>query len=216
VVGIFSAAGGLAESEIWTDSAVLQSAYQRGTTYQSISLQLKSPDLFESFQKRITSDPQLKVKVMRQSEFYADQAVMITRLITILGRLVAFLMATGAVLGALNTMFNSVSQRTREIATLRALGFGRSPVVISVLIESMCLAVIGGIIGAGLAYAYFNGYRAATINWQSFSQVVFSFEVTTGLLIQGVVYACLIGLLGGLFPAVRASRLPIAQALREL
>jgi putative ABC transport system permease protein len=124
-------------------------------------------------------------------------------------------MGIGAVFGALNTMYTAVSSRTREIATLRALGFNRGPVVLSILAESMALALAGGAMGGWLAYFLFNGYRAATINWQSFSQVAFAFRVTPFLLAQGILFAALIGLSGGLLPALRAARLPIAIALRE-
>jgi putative ABC transport system permease protein len=125
-------------------------------------------------------------------------------------------MAVGAVFGALNTMYSAVSARTREIATLRALGFGRGAVVLALMIESLVLALLGGAIGAAAAYVAFNNFTAATMNWQSFSQVTFAFAVTPALLVQGVVWATLIGLIGGLFPAIRAARLPIAAALREL
>src|SRR5437763_14724796 len=133
-----------------------------------------------------------------------------------LGFLIATLMAVGAVFGALNTMYSAVSARTREIATLRALGFGSGAVVMSVLMESLGLALAGGIIGAGLAYLAFDGFHTATLNWQSFSQVTFAFSVTPALLAWGVTWAALIGLIGGVFPAIRAARLPIAAALREL
>jgi putative ABC transport system permease protein len=133
-----------------------------------------------------------------------------------LGILIAALMAVGAIFGALNTMYSSVSTRTREIATLRALGFGRGAVVVSVMLESLVLALLGGLLGACLAYFIFNGFETATINWQSFSQVTFAFAVTPPLLVQGITWAVLIGLIGGLFPAVRAARQPIAKALREL
>jgi putative ABC transport system permease protein len=133
-----------------------------------------------------------------------------------LGTLIATLMALGAVFGALNTMYTAVSSRTREIATLRALGFGSGPVVTSIMLESLLLALLGGAIGSGVAYGLFDGFRAATMNWQSFSQVAFAFEVTPGLLMRGVAWAAGIGLVGGLFPALRAARLPVARALREL
>src|SRR5262249_42505419 len=158
-------------------------------------------------------DPRLNVKVLRQSDYYAEQSTVLTTLITTLGVLIASLMAVGATFGALNTMYNSISARTREIATLRALGFGRGAVVLSVMLESLAVALIGGVIGAVIAYLACNGFHAATVNWQSFSQVTFAFAVTPQLLIQGIVWATLIGLLGGLFPAIRAARLPIAAAL---
>jgi putative ABC transport system permease protein len=216
VVGLFSSNGGLAESEIWTDATVLQGAYHRGNSYQTVHVRLTSPAAFEGFKGALMSDPRLNVKVQKQTEYYIEQSSAVYRLITGLGTLVAVLMAIGAVFGALNTMYTAVSARTREIATLRALGFGSGPVVISILVESVCLALAGGAVGGGLAYFVFDGYRAATMNWQSFSQVAFAFDVTPGLLVQGVIYATAIGLIGGLFPAIRAARLPIAKALREL
>jgi putative ABC transport system permease protein len=124
-------------------------------------------------------------------------------------------MGSGAVFGALNTMYSAVSSRTREIATLRALGFGSGAIVASVLLEALLLAVVGGLLGAGLAYVAFDGFRTATMNWQSFSQVTFAFDVTPALLGRGIFYAVVIGLIGGLFPAIRAARLPISAALRE-
>lgn len=216
VVGIFSAGGGAAESEAWTDATVLQDAYHRGTTFQSVYAKLTSPAAFREFKDSLTANPQLNVKVQRQADFYAQQSALLTTLITTLGYLVASLMAVGAVFGALNTMYSSVSARTREIATLRALGFGAGAVVVAVMLESLALALGGGALGAGLAYWACNGFHTAAMNWQSFSQVTFAFQVTSGLLVQGVVCATLIGLLGGLLPAWRAARLPIAAALREL
>jgi len=216
VVGIFEANGGVAESEVWTDAKVLQQAYHRGDSFQSVSVRLTSAAAFQEFKDALTANPQLSVKVERQSDHYAEQSQMITRLITTLGYLIAFLMAIGAVFGALNTMYSAVASRTREIATLRALGFGRSAVIVALLAESLVLALVGGAIGGGAAYFAFNNFRAATMNWQSFSQVTFAFAVTPSLLVQGVVWATLIGLIGGLLPAIRAARLPIASALREL
>jgi putative ABC transport system permease protein len=216
IVGIFSAAGGTAESEIWTDASVLQAAYKRGDTFQSVHVKLNSPGAFQEFKDALTTDPRLNVKVLRQTEYYAEQSTAVTRLIRTLGYLIAFLMAIGAVFGALNTMYSSVSARTREIATLRALGFGSGAVVVSVMIESLALALAGGAVGAVLAYVAFNGLQTSTMNWNSFSQVTFAFAVTPELLMQGIVWAVIIGLMGGLFPAIRGARLPIAAALREL
>jgi putative ABC transport system permease protein len=216
IVGIFSAAGGTAESEIWTDASVLQAAYNRGDTFQSVYVKLVSPGAFQAFKDALTTDPRLSVKVLRQAEYYADQSTAVTKLITTLGYLIAALMAIGAVFGALNTMYSSVSARTREIATLRALGFGSGAVVVSVMIESLALAVIGGAVGAILSYVTFNGLHTSTMNWNSFSQITFAFAVTPDLLVQGIVWAVLIGLIGGLFPALRGAHLPIAAALREL
>ena len=216
VVGMFTAGGGTAESEIWTDATVLQAAYHRGNSFQSVYAKLVSPEAFPQFKDALTTDPRLNVKVVRQPDYYAEQSTAVTSLITILGFIIAGLMAVGAVFGALNTMYNSVSTRTREIATLRALGFGSGAVVVSVMLESLVVALIGGCIGAGVAYLAFNGFHASTMNFQSFSQVTFSFNVTHQLLLRGVLWATVIGLLGGLLPALRAARLPIAAALREL
>ncbi len=215
VVGIFEANGGISESEIWTDASVLQPAFRRGNSFQAVYAKLEAPEDFQGFKDRLTTDPRLNVKVVRQDDYYAEQSTAITGLITGLGTLIAGLMGIGAVFGALNTMYSAVSSRTREIATLRALGFGSGPVVISVMVEALVLAIIGGAIGAGLAYVAFDGFRASTMNWQSFSQVAFAFDVTPGLLLQGIFYAAMIGLVGGLFPALRAARMPVATALRE-
>jgi putative ABC transport system permease protein len=216
VVGIFSAGGGVAESEIWSDAKVLQEAYNRGDSFQSVYVRLNSPGAFPEFKDSLTSNPQLNVKVIRQSDYYAEQSETMTRLITTLGVLIASLMAVGAIFGALNTMYSAVSTRTREIATLRALGFGRSAVIVSLMAESLLLALAGGALGGGLAYLAFNGFHTSTMNFQSFSQVTFAFRVTPELLLRGIVWSALIGLIGGLFPAIRAARLPIASALREL
>ena len=216
IVGIFSAGGGTGDSEIWTDASVLQAAYNRGDTYQSVLLKLLSPGSFREFKEWLNADPRLNVKVLRQDEYYASQSKAVTKVINTLGYLIAALMAVGAVFGALNTMYSSVSARTREIATLRALGFGGGAVVVSVMIESMAVAILGGALGAVIAYVAFNGLETATMSWPSFNQVTFAYAVTPGLLIQGIVWAVLIGLIGGLFPALRGARLPIAAALREL
>jgi putative ABC transport system permease protein len=216
VVGVFEADGGLAESEIWVDAAVLQPAYRRGNSYQAVYVKLNSSDAFDEFKDSLTSDPRLNVKPMRESDYYDSQSTTVYNLITGLGTLIAVIMGLGAVFGALNTMYTAVSSRTREIATLRALGFNSGPVVISVVSESLLLAFVGGVFGAGLAWLAFDGYRAATLNWASFSAITFAFDVNIKLLAQGITFAMIIGLVGGLFPAVRAAGQPIAQALREL
>lgn len=216
VVGVFEANGGLAESEIWVDASVLQSSYRRGNSYQAVYVKLDSPDAFDEFKDSLTSDPRLNVKPMRESEYYASQSTTVYNMITGLGSLIAVIMGLGAVFGALNTMYTAVSSRTREIATLRALGFRSGPVIISVLSESLLLALIGGLLGAGLAWLAFDGFRAATLNWSSFSAITFSFDVNATLLTQGIVLAMSIGLVGGLLPAIRAARQPVAQALRGL
>lgn len=216
VVGLFEAGGGIADSEIWCDASVLQPAYRRGTSFQSVYAKLESPEAFNTFKDALTADPRLNVKVLRETEYLEQQSRAVHRLITTLGYMIAALMGIGAVFGAVNTMYTAVASRTREIATLRALGFGGGPVVISVLAEAVVVALAGGAVGGGLAYVVFNGYQTATMNWQTFSQVAFAFAVTPRLLAQGMVYAALMGLLGGLLPALRAARLPVVTALREL
>ncbi len=215
VVGTFTCGSGSAESELWTDAAVLQSAYNRGTSYQSVYVRLTSPKAFSEFKDALTTNPQLKVNPQLLSDFLADQSEMLTEFISTIGFSVAALMALGALFGALNTMYSAVAARTKEIATLRALGFGSGSVLLSVMAESMVLALAGGAVGATAAYLVFNGYQATTMNWQSFSQVAFQFAVTPPLLVLAVIWAAVIGLVGGLFPAIRAARLPIASALRE-
>jgi putative ABC transport system permease protein len=214
IVGIFSDDGGVAESEIWADTSLLAAAYQRGTTFESVHARLGSADDFDRFKAALSADPRLNVKVVRETDYYAEQSRVVTNLITTLGTLVAALMGIGAVFGALNTMYSAVASRTREMATLRALGFGGGAVIVSVLAESLVLALAGGVAGGGAAYLMFNGYRAATMNLQSFNQVAFAFAVTPRLLAQGVAYAAMIGLIGGFFPALRAARQPVAAGLR--
>lgn len=216
VVGTFEADRSLAESELWCDVAVLQPAYRRGDQFQSVYAKLETPASFDEFKDALTTDRRLQVKVQREDEYYAAQSELLYQLITGLGTIVAIVMGVGAVFGAINTMYSAVAARTREIAMLRALGFGGGPVVVAVLAESLLLALAGGLAGAFGAYFLFNGYRAATLNWSSFSQVVFAFEVTPALMAFGLGASLLMGLLGGLFPAIRAARVPVAVALREL
>jgi putative ABC transport system permease protein len=216
VVGLFSAGGSLSESELWCDALVLQPAYRRGNTFQSVYARLESPAAFTEFKDALTTDPRLSVKVVPESEYYASQSQDVTTMISTLGTLIAALMGVGAVFGAILTLYSAVAARTREIATLRAIGFGSASVAVSVLVESLALAAAGGVLGALSAYAAFHGYRATTLNFQSFSQVVFQFEVTPRLLVQGLVASLLMGAAGAVFPAIRAARLPIARALREL
>ena len=216
VVGIFESNGGLAESEIWVDAAVLQPAYRRGNSYQAVYVKLNSSEAFDEFKDTLTSDPRLNVKPMREAEYYDSQSTVVYNMITGLGTIIAVIMGLGAIFGALNTMYTAVSGRTREIATLRALGFRAGPIVISVMSESLFLAFAGGLIGACLAWLAFDGFQAATLNWASFSAITFSFDVNVNLLTQGIIFAMIIGLIGGLFPAIRAARQPVALALRGL
>ena len=216
VVGIFDAHGSVAESEIWCDAKVLQPAYRRGNSYQSVYARLTSPDAFTQFKDALTSDPRISVSAIPEPEYYAGQSEILHQIIRTIGFIIAGLMGVGAVFGAVNTMYTAVATRTREIATLRALGFGSLPVVFSVLTEAVVLSVIGGVIGGLAAWVAFDGYQTSTMNFQSFSQVAFAFTVTPALLAQALLYAVLMGMLGGLFPAWRAARLPVVTALREL
>jgi putative ABC transport system permease protein len=216
VVGIFESDGSLYETEIWCDARVLQGAYRRGNSYQTVLARLDSTDSFAAFRDWLTSNPQVNVQVRRETEYYAAQSRALSGLIQGVGFGIALLMGIGAVFGAILTMYTAVSTRAREIATLRALGFNATSVVVSVLAESLALAAIGGVIGGLIAYVAFNGYQTSTMNFQTFSQVAFAFRVTPQLLMLGLIYALLMGLVGGLFPAIRAARLPIPSALREL
>lgn len=216
VVGVFEADGGVAESEVWADSRALQGAYRRGNSYQSVLASLESADSLAAFNAWLTTNPALNVMVRRENEYYAGQSQALTRLIRTIGYGIAGLMGIGAIFGAILTMYTAVSTRAREIATLRALGFDTSAVLVSVLGESLVLGAIGGLIGGAAAYLAFNGYQTSTMNFQTFSQVAFAFAVTPALLVQGLSYALLMGLIGGLLPAIRAARLPIPSALREL
>src|SRR5687767_202026 len=216
VVGIFESDGGVAETEIWIDARTLQGAYRRGNTYQSLLARLETRESYVAFRDWLTSNPQLNVGIRRENEYYATQSQALTRLIRTVGFGIAALMGIGAVFGAILTMYTAVATRAREIATLRALGFNTGSVLVSVLAESMVLGLIGGAIGGAAAYLAFNGYQTSTMNFQTFSQVAFAFRVTPALLAMGLFYALLMGLIGGLFPAIRAARLPIPVALREL
>ena len=217
VVGVFQARGGLAETEIWCDVQTLQSVYRRVNSFNSVLMNLESSDSFDTLRNWLESNPQTKnVTVRRESDYYAKQGETMSRLINTLGFGVATLMAVGAVFGAILTMYTAVASRSREIATLRALGFNTLSVVVSVLVESLVLGAIGGVIGAIGAYLAFDGFETSTMNFQSFSQVAFAFRVTPQLFATGLAYALAIGLIGGLLPALRAARLPISRALREL
>jgi putative ABC transport system permease protein len=216
VVGIFEADGGVSETEVWTDARTLQGAYRRGNTYQSVLAGLESADAYDTFRDWLTANPQLNVSIRRENEYYASQGKTLSGLITTIGAGISILMALGAIFGAILTMYTAVATRSREIATLRALGFETSSVVVSVLAESMVLGAIGGTIGGALAYVGFNGYQTSTMNFQTFSQVAFAFRVTPDLLALGLAWALAMGLLGGLLPALRAARLPIPTALRAM
>jgi putative ABC transport system permease protein len=213
---VFEAGGGVPESEIWTDIRVLQDAYRRGSSFQSVRVRLEDKNRLAEFKQALKDDPRLEVDVYSERAFYSSQSRRLSQFIRLLGYPITFLMGVGAVFGALNSMYSSVSARGTEIATLRALGFGPAAVLVSTIIESTLLALLGGLLGGALAYLIFNGFRVSTLNSNSFSQVVFDFAVTGDLIVQGIVAALVIGLIGGIMPAVRAARLPVAQALREL
>lgn len=216
VVGQFRDRGSIAESEIWTDAPVLQGIYNRGTSYQSVRARLSSAQAFQAFKDGLTSDPRLNVRIFTERQYYEEQSRTMTAIVGTVGIVIAILMGLGAVFAAVNTMYSAVSARAREIATLRALGFGRFPIVVSVLVEAMLIAAVGGVLGMGVAYFSFNGWRASTLNFQSFSQITFAFTVTPQLAVQALVYALILGLVGGLFPSIRAARQPIVRGLREL
>lgn len=216
IVGSFDAHGSVSESELWTDIIVLQGAYRRGNSYQSVRVRLDSPESLAVLQDTLDLDPRIDVEVQNERDYYAGQAEGLTRFIGIVGYPLTVLMAIGALFGALNSMYSSVSVRGKEIATLRALGFGPGAVLLSTMVESTLLALVGGLIGGALAFVVFNGFQVSTLNGASFSQVVFNFAVTGDLLIQGLQAALIIGVVGGFFPAIRAARLPVAAALREL
>jgi putative ABC transport system permease protein len=200
------------DSELWVDLETAQSAFNRSGV-SSVLVRLTSVDAFDSLKRRLTEDPQLNVDVLTEREFFSAQSASTTSTIRIITTVVTIIMAIGALFGALNTMYSAVSARTAEIGTLRAIGFGSAPVVASVMAEAMALSLIGGALGAGIAYALFNGYSVSTLGG-NFTQIAFNFAVTPALVIQGLVWALVIGFLGGLFPAVRAARLPVTEALR--
>lgn len=216
IVGIFDAGGSSFDSEIWGDAHLIGPAYNRPDTFfQSVTVHLTSRDAFQRLRDAATADPRLNVDVTREIDYYAKQSNRLTTLITVLGGIVAAIMAIGAVFGALNTMYSAVAERGREIATMRALGFGGPSVVVSFVIEALLIAFVGGLIGC-LAVIPLNGLTTGAMNLQTFSHVAFAFKITPELLVRGVVFALVMGLIGGFLPAVRAAQLPVATALREL
>ena len=200
------------ESELWADAEVVANAYNRGA-FQSVTVKLQDGDGLDQLKAAMAGDPRLKLDVQTTRSYYASQSRQLTAIINILGKVIGVIMAIGAVFGALNTMYAAVATRAREIATLRALGFRGLPVVLAVMLETLLLALIGGVLGAAIAWLLFNGYSVSTLG-QNFSQVVFQFRVSPELLWTGLKWALGIGLVGGLFPALRAARLPVATALR--
>jgi len=216
VVGLFEAGGSVSESEVWTDLTVLQGVYRRGNSVQVVRAQLTNAAAIATMRRALEADPRVNVSVRTEREFYADQSRILIALIRYVGTAIAILMGAGAVFAALNTMYSAVSSRTREIATLRALGFGSSPVIVSVLLEAMGLGLLGGLIGGVLVYFTLNGAQASTLNWASFTQISFAFTVTPALIVTGLVYSLILGLVGGLLPGIRAARMPVTAGLREL
>jgi putative ABC transport system permease protein len=214
IVGLFEANGDVHESEVWADVKVAQAAFRRDGVVSTIRVQLQDPGQLDAIAARIEKDPRLDLQIQSEPAFYGNQSKRLSSIITGFGYLVAVIMAVGAIFAALNTMYSAVITRTVEIATLRAIGFGSTPVVVSVLIEALVLALLGGLAGAALAYLIFNGMTISTLNSASFSQVAFDFAVTPELLSKGLVWAVGLGFVGGLFPALRAARLPITVALR--
>jgi len=214
VVGILDSGDALS-SEIWADTNVVGSVFQRGTTKTSLKVQLTDAGAFDTFKARLANDPRLKVEVQTTREYYGRQSAAFTRIIRILGMTVGAIMAFGALFGVLNTMYSAVAVRAREIATLRAIGFRRIPMIVSVLLETMLLAITGGAIGAVVSWAVFDGFTASTVGANS-SQMVFTMRVSPTLLWNGLKWALAIALMGGLFHALRAARMPITAGLREL
>jgi putative ABC transport system permease protein len=216
VVGVFDAGGSAFDSEIWTDSRVLNDILKRPSNiFQSATVHLDSPSSFQALKDSLTSDPRLNVDVTREIDYYAKQSTTMTTLITVLGGFVAAIMAIGAIFGALNTMYSAVAERGREIAIMRALGFNAYSVVFSFLVEALLISFIGGVIGC-LVVLPLNGLTTSTMNFQTFSNLAFAFKITPELLVKGVIFALVMGVVGGLLPAVRAASLPVATALREL
>jgi len=213
ITGVFES-GDAHESELWGDVEIVSAAYRR-QGYQSLTARLTSPDAIEQLKAAIVSDPRLKVDAKTTIDYYSAQSENLTRVIRVIGIVIGVIMGIGAIFGALNTMYAAVATRAREIATLRAIGFRGLPVVVSVLLETMVLALAGGVLGAAVAWLLFNNYTVSTLG-ANFSQVVFAFKVSPALVWNGLKWALAIGFIGGVFPALRAARLPVTTALREL
>lgn len=216
VVGVFNAGGSAFDSEVWCDAPVLNEILKRpDNLFQSVTVHLTSSAAFQQFKDAVTTDPRLNVDVTREIDYYSKQSRVMTTLISVLGGLVAGIMAIGAIFGALNTMYSAVAERGREIGTMRALGFASPSVVISFLVEALLISFIGGLVGC-LAVLPLNGYTTSTMNFQTFSNLAFAFKITPVLLAEGIVFALVMGVVGGLPPAIRAASRPVANALRSL
>ncbi|WP_243038969.1 ABC transporter permease [Dyella sedimenti] len=215
VVGIF-ASGDAMDSEVWADASVVADTYRRGSSRGSVVVKLTDPKAYDAFKAELDGNPQLKVDVSTTLDYFNKQSEGMTKVIRIIGITVGIIMAIGAMFGALNTMFAAVAARAREIATLRAIGFRGLPVVVAVMLETMLLALVGGLVGGLLAWLIFNGYSASTLAAGTVGKLSFELRVTPALLWTGLKWALAIGFIGGLYPAVRAARLPVTTALREL
>jgi putative ABC transport system permease protein len=216
IVGVFDGKGTAFDSEVWADAAILNGFYDRPPAiFQTATVRLKSPDAFPAFEATLKGDPRLNVQALREPDYYEKQSRVVTTLITVLGSLVAVVMGVGAVFGALNTMYSAVAERAREIAVLRAIGFGGGAIVLSFFVEGLVIALIGGLVGC-VAVLPVNGITTGTINWQTFSHLAFAFRITPDLLALGMLFALVMGALGGLPPAIRAARANVATTLRAL
>jgi len=215
VVGVF-ASGDAMDSEIWGDAAVVADTYRRGGSRASVTVRLDNPAAFDAFKASLLANPQLQVDVSTTYDYFSKQSEGVSTFLTAIGIVVGSIMAIGAIFGALNTMFAAVAARAREIATLRAIGFRGLPVVVAVMLETMLLALLGGVIGGLLAWLVFNGYSASTLAQGTVGKLSFELKVSPELLWVGLLWALTIGFIGGLFPAMRAARLPVTTALREL
>jgi putative ABC transport system permease protein len=214
VVGTFSSQGGAFESEIWGDAEVMGPEFGRGGGNNAMSVRLKDGADVASLDRWIRSNPQMQLQAVSERKYYDDQAGPLARILRQLATFVAFIMGVGAVFGAMNTMYAIVAARTREIGTLRALGFSRRAILFSFVVESVTLALAGGAIGCLLAFPM-NGYSTGTGQTQSFSEIAFAFRITPEIVTIALVFAVVMGVIGGLLPALRAARLPITSALRE-
>jgi putative ABC transport system permease protein len=216
VVGRFTDKAGIAESEVWGDTRVVQQAWRRGNSFQSLRVKLENPAALKTLKDSLTKDPRVRVDVKSERAFYIDQQKLMSTIINYVGWTLAIMMGIAALFAALNTLYNAVANRVREIATLRALGFGGFPVVVSVLVEAMILGAVGGLIGGVLALIFLNGMHSSTMNWASFSQMTFAFTVTPQLMFTGIIYGLILCFIAGILPGIRAARLPITAGLREL
>src|SRR6185295_13741526 len=214
VAGVFTADDAAFESEVWGDVDLMMPAFQRNG-YQSMTVKLTDPSMFESFKTAVEGDPRLYLQPQREQDYYAEQSRAMTTVIRVFGTFVTLILSVGAVFGAMNTMYAAVAYRTREIGTLRALGFSRFRIVTAFLAESIALALIGGVLGCILALPV-HGLSTGTTNFASFSEVAFKFRITPALLAGGLFFSAVMGAVGGLLPAIRAARIPVARALREI